>query len=84
MAFFIIFLICSLTCSYLANEKGRNWLLGFILGLLGGPIGLAFILLWPKNQKVIDEKALFYGELKKCQACAELIKIDAKICRFCN
>jgi len=80
----IISVISGLISSYVANEKGRNWLLWLIVGFLGGPLGILLILLWPKDQKVLDEKALYYGHLKKCSACAELIKPDANKCRFCG
>ena len=80
----IVSTVCALISSYVANEKGRHWLIWLIVGLLGGPIGLLVILLWPKDQKVLDQKALYYGELKKCPACAELIKTDANKCRFCG
>ena len=80
----VISLICALISSYIANEKGRHWLVWLIAGFLGGPLGLLMILLWPKDQNVLDQKALYYGELQKCPACAELIKPDANKCRFCG
>ena len=77
-------LLCGLISSYLFNEKGRNWLVWLITGFLTGPIGLILILLWPKDQKTLDQKALFDGELKKCPDCAELVKSEASKCRFCG
>ena len=47
-------------------------------------MGIILILLWPKDQKVLDHQALYSGELKKCPACAELIKTEANKCRFCR
>ena len=52
----IISVISGLISSYVANEKGRNWLLWLIVGFLGGPLGILLILLWPKDQKVLDKK----------------------------
>ena len=83
LAAILIGIVCGLVSSYLANEKGRNWLVWLIVGFLTGPIGLILILLWPKDQKTLDQKALFDGELKKCPVCAELVKAEASKCRFC-
>ena len=60
----IVSTVCALISSYVANEKGRHWLIWLIVGLLGGPIGLLVILLWHRDQKVLDPKTLYYGELK--------------------
>ena len=77
-------LLCGLVSSYLSNEKERNWLVRLIAGFQTELIGLILILLWPKDQKNLDQKALFDGELKKCPDCAELVKSEASKCRFCG
>ena len=62
LAAIFIGIICRLASSYLANEKGRSRLVWLIAGFLTGPIGLILILLWPKDQRTLDYKALFDGE----------------------
>ena len=60
----IVSTVCALISSYVANEKGRHWLIWLIVGLLGGPIGLLVILLWPKDQKVWIRKLYITVNLK--------------------
>jgi hypothetical protein len=37
-----------------------------------------------KGWKVVEENSAIASTDKKCHACAEIIKAEAKICRFCN
>jgi len=38
----------------------------------------------PRNKAKIDQNSMDRGIAKKCPACAELVKSEAKICRFCG
>jgi hypothetical protein len=65
---------------YLAERQGRApepWALG---GILLGPVML-FVLL----SKGADEEGLMErGDMKRCPACAELVRSAAVRCRYCG
>ena len=85
MEFFVfLWILFGIATAVVANNKGHNIYTHFIGGLLLGPFGLIFALVQPKNQEKIDEKKVKTGKFKKCPKCAELIKVEANICRFCN
>jgi hypothetical protein len=48
-------------------------LVGFIAAIISKP-----------DTKVTENSKISSGENKKCPYCAELIKKEAKICRFCS
>ena len=57
-----------------AQRQGRSWGVWFLLGMIFGPIAW-LIGLFP----TIDRSAR-----RQCPACAERVKIEARICRFCH
>ncbi|WP_455542956.1 hypothetical protein [Intestinibacter sp.] len=45
----IIWLICAVACSTIANNKGQNPILWFLIGLLFGIFGLGVVLFIPNK-----------------------------------
>jgi hypothetical protein len=79
-----IWLLCGIVAAYIYQRKGRSGLAAFIIGVLLGPIGVILALLSSTDEKAVEKKQFASGEMKKCPHCAELIKNDAKVCKFCG
>jgi hypothetical protein len=61
--------------SLIAHSKSRNALGWFLVGCLVGPFALLVVLL---------PMALREGSTRKCPQCSEVVRSDARICRYCR
>lgn len=77
-------LFCALLGAMICEGKGRSAALGLFLGLLFGPIGVIICALLGKDESELAQRALKEGKMKECPACAELVKRDANVCRYCG
>ncbi|MCM0758518.1 hypothetical protein M7775_08030 [Sporomusa sphaeroides DSM 2875] len=78
-----ITVVIGLTPAVIAHRKGRNLLLWWIYGAALFIIALihSFSL---KPTTEYQEQEMIDAGMKQCPFCAEYIKPDAKVCRYCS
>lgn len=76
-------LIIGIIPAFIAQNKGRSFVLWWIYGALLFIVALPHSLIMKSDIKALEEKLLSEG-MKKCPFCAEMVKEDAKVCRYCS
>lgn len=84
MEILFVWIMCGIATAMIFSSKGRDTIGGFALGALLGPFGVLFALFWSKDEGTIEQRAIMSGSLRKCPECAELVKAEARKCRFCS
>lgn len=81
----VLWLVFSILVGLVASSKGRSGLMFFFVSIIFSPlIGLIIVFVLPKNNEIIDERAIENGNMKVCPNCAELVKKEAGLCKHCQ
>jgi len=82
MIFVSVWLLMSIAAAIISEKRGNSPILGFVGGLILGPIAVIAALAEKPNKKI--EKDVIKGNKRKCPFCAEIVKNEAFVCKHCG
>jgi len=80
----VLLLIIAVIPAAIASNKGRNFFAWYVYGILLWIVALIHALVLKPDMRAMDERRLATGEMRKCPHCAELVKQEATVCRYCQ
>jgi hypothetical protein len=78
----IAWLTCGAFTAYVASQRGANGCLWLLLGFLFGPLALIAAFASGGGPRSTEQPEAVVQ--KKCPDCAEVVRAEARKCRFCG
>jgi hypothetical protein len=76
--------LLGLITAAIAKSKGRSFLPWWIYGTALFVVALPHALLMKPDAQAIEREKLASGDSRKCPFCAEIVKREAVVCRYCG
>lgn len=83
MEFVVLWIICGGVAAFVASARGGNGGLGFVAGVLLGPLGIVLAFFMGSEAGRVASQ-VSSGQAKRCPMCAEAVLVDAVICKHCG
>ncbi len=85
MEAFLVWAVLSALVGAWASSRGHSAFGMFLASVLLSPlIGFLIEAIRGKNVLAAEHEAIAVGAMKKCPACAELVRSEAAKCRYCG
>lgn len=84
MIYVVILLAIAIIPAAIAKSKGRSFALWYIYGVALWIVALIHSIVLKEDASQTTKESITGSTLKKCPYCAEFIKQEATVCRYCG